>query len=81
MGSVRINGIRAEFPGRSDAEVAAAFAAKYGYLVIVRYKRRAGGDYDHFGCCVTGEEVAGYLRSSSCHDVEIVCDRRTRRFE
>jgi uncharacterized Zn-finger protein len=76
MASVRISIIRAKFPGKTDAELAAAYAAEAGYHVIVRYRSGNSREYDNFGCCMSDEELEGYLRSPYCHDAEIVYDRR-----
>jgi uncharacterized Zn-finger protein len=78
MASINIKYVRSKFPGKTDAEAAAAFAAENGYHVIVRYKSDAGGDYNNFGCCSTDEEVAGYFNSPYTHDVEIVYDGRAK---
>lgn len=76
MGSITIQSVRDEFPDKSDREAAAAFAEKWGTLVIVRYKNTPDGEYHDFGLCDRPEEVDLYLHSSACHDVEIVYDRR-----
>jgi len=72
MGSIGIKILRAKFPGQTDAEIAAAYAAEAGYHAIVRYKRAGSTEYTNFGCCMSDEEVEGYLRSPYCHDAEIV---------
>ena len=81
MGSLGINWLRKSYPGKTDTEIAAAVAAEGGYHVIVRYKSAyssAGGDYTNFGCCMTDEEVTGYLSSPYCHDAEIIYDGRAK---
>ena len=76
MGSQRID--REAQPGKSDAEIAAAIATKYGYIAVVRYKNSpTAGEFTNFGTCQTEDEIRGYLSSPNCHDAEIVYDGRS----
>jgi hypothetical protein len=78
MGSLDIQSVRSDFPGKSDAEAAKAMAAKYGYMAIVRYKNSgSASDFTNFGTCTTENEISGYLTSPNCHAAEVVYDGRS----
>ena len=81
MGSFDIDSIRKDYPGKSDSEVARAFAEKYGNIVIVRYKNSPdASDYTNIGTCNTEAEIRGYLTSQYCHAAEIIYDGRSALF-
>jgi len=76
MSSISID--RETHSGKSDAEIAEAIAAEYGYIAIVRYKNSANvNEFTNFGTCRTEEEIRGYLSSPYCHDAEVVYDGRS----
>ena len=77
MGSLNIHTMRNEYPGKSDADAAKAFAQKYGYIAIVRYKNSSSAsDFTNIGTCKMEDEIRGYLTSPYCHDAEILYDGR-----
>ena len=78
MSSLSIETLRNECPGKTDNEAAELFAKKYGCVAIVRYKSSSSdSDYTNIGTCQMEEEIAGYLSSPYCHDVEIIYDGRS----
>ena len=78
MGSHDIASIRDDYPGKSDIEAARAFAEKYGYIAIVRYKNSENSrDFTNLGTCTTEAEIRGYLTSPYCHETEIIYDGRS----
>ncbi len=77
MGSLNIQRMRSEYPGKTDAEAGKAFAQKYGYIAIVRYKNSSSAsDFTNIGTCRWEDEIRGYLNSPYCHDTEILYDGR-----
>lgn len=77
MGSLNIHIMREEYQGKSDTEAAKAFAQKHGYIAIVHYKNsKDASDFTDIGTCQSEEQIQGYLRSSYCHDVELIYDGR-----
>ncbi len=69
--------MRDAHPGKSDAEAARAFAAKGGYIAIVRYRSSgSGSDFTNIGTCRSEAEIKGYLTSPYCHAAEILYDGR-----
>lgn len=77
MGSLNIQFMRDEYPGKSDPEAAKAFAQKNGYIAIVRYKHsRTSTAFTDIGTCQTEEHIRGYLNSPYCHDAEVIYDGR-----
>lgn len=56
MGSMSIP--REEYPGKTDAEIAEALAAKYGFVAVIRYKNSPSDtEYTTFAVCQTVEEI------------------------
>lgn len=81
MASLEIETMRKDFPGKSDAEAAKAFAEKFSYIAIVRYKRSpTAADYTNVGVCRTEEEIRAYLNSPYCQDAEVIFDGRSALF-
>lgn len=81
MSSLGIESIREDYPGKSDAEAAQAFAEKHGYIAIIRYKSSSeASDFSNIGTCDTEAEIRGYLTSSSCHNAEVIYDGRSALF-
>lgn len=77
MGSLNIQTMRIEYPGRSDAEAAKAFAQKHGYIAIVRYKNSSSAsDFTDIGVCQMEDQIRGYLNSPYCHNAEVIYDGR-----
>jgi hypothetical protein len=76
MGSLSIQSMREDSPGKSDSEAAKAFAQKHGYIAIVRYKARGASDFTNIGTCTMESEIRGYLTSPYCNDAEIIYDGR-----
>ena len=76
MPSLIIKIMRENYPGKSDAELARAYAQEYGYLAIVRYKSNGASDFTHVGVCRTKSEIRNYLTSPNCCDAEVIYDRR-----
>jgi hypothetical protein len=77
MGSLSIQTMRNECPGKPDDEAAKAFSKKNGYIAIVRYKDSVSApDFTNIGACKMEEEVNGYLSSPYCHAVEVIYDGR-----
>jgi uncharacterized protein (TIGR02145 family) len=77
MGSLSIESMREDSPGKSDHEAAEAFARKHDYIVIVRYKVRGASDFTNIGACTSESEIEGYMTSPYCSDVEIIYDGRS----
>ena len=78
MSSLNIQTMRSEYPGKSDADAAKAFAQKHGYIAIIRYKNSSSAlDFTDIGTCQMEEEIQGYLRSPYCHDAEVIYDGRS----
>lgn len=76
MGSQSID--REAHPGKSDTEIAAAIATKYGFIAVVRYKNSSTArEFTNFGTCQTEDELRGYLSSPYCHHAEVVYDGRS----
>jgi hypothetical protein len=64
MSSLNIQSIRSDYPGKSDAEAARAYAQKWGFIAIVRYKNStSSSDFTNIGTCKTEDEIRGYLSS------------------
>jgi len=81
MGSQEIGYIRENYPGSSDADAAKAFAEKYGYIAMVRYKSfPSASDFTNIGCCNTESDIRGYLTSPYCNDAEVIYDNRSTLF-
>jgi hypothetical protein len=77
MGSLSIQTMREQYPGKSDTEAAKAFAMKNGYIVIFRYKNSTSAlDFTNIGTCKMEEEIRGYQSSSYCLNAEIIYDGR-----
>jgi len=76
MPSISIVAVREQYPGKTDAEVAAELAEKGEYVVIVRYKLKPYGPFTSFGLCWTYAEAGDYLLNQNLHDVEVLYDRR-----
>lgn len=77
MGSLNIQTMRDECPGKPDDEAARAFAKKNGYIAIVRYKNSASAaDFTNIGTCKMEDEIRAYLSSPYCHDTEVIYDGR-----
>jgi hypothetical protein len=76
MPSISIVAVREQYPGKTDAEVAAELAEKEEYVVIVRYKLKPYGPFTSFGLCWTYTEAGDYLLNQNLHDVEVLYDRR-----
>ena len=70
--------MRNDYPGKSDEEAAKAFAQKYGYIAIVRYKSHGAADFTNIGTCKMEAEIQGYLHSPYCGSPEIIYDGRSR---
>jgi hypothetical protein len=69
--------MREQYPGKSDAEAAKAYAMKNGYIVIFRYKNSSSApDFTNIGTCTMEEEIHGYMSSPYCHNAEIIYDGR-----
>jgi hypothetical protein len=67
MSSINIESLRSCYPGKSDAEVAEAYAEKYGFIAIVRYKNSTTAlGFADLGACTTEAAIQGYLTSPSC---------------
>jgi len=76
MPSISMVAVREQYPGKTDAEIAAKLAEKGQYVVIVRYKLKADGPFASFGLCWTYAEADDYLHNPNLHDVEVLYDRR-----
>jgi len=77
MGSFNIEQMRKEYPGKSDAEAAKAFAEHEGAIAIVRYKNDASeSDFTDIATCRTAEDIKRYFASPYCHQTEIIYDGR-----
>ena len=72
MATIPLNTLREKFPGKSDWDIAAALAERYKYEAIVRYKHQSSSTYDHFGCCSSQDQAAGYLNNPNCKDPELI---------
>lgn len=78
MGSLNIQSIRDEHPGKSDADAAKAYAQKWGFIAIVRYKNSSSAsDFTNIGTCKMEDEIRGYLTSPYCHSAEVIYDGRS----
>lgn len=81
MGSLRIESQRRQHPRKSDLEIAEKLAREHGYIAVVRYKNSpTAQEHTDFGTCRTAEELHSYLRSTYCHNVEILFDGRDKAF-
>ena len=76
MSSCLIEIIRENYPSKSDAESARAYAQEHGYLAIVRYKSNGALDFTHIGICRMESEISSYLTSPYCSDAEVIYDGR-----
>lgn len=77
MASISISGVRENYPGKTDAEAAAAIASEdESIVIIVRYKLFPDKDYSNFGLCYRAEEADNYYFNTNLHDVETIYDRR-----
>jgi hypothetical protein len=76
MGSISIEEILKSYPGKSEAEAAAAYAREYGYVVIVKYRKSPAAEFDNFGCCSKYDQLKGYFDSPYCYDTEVVYDSK-----
>lgn len=78
MGSLDIDFIRKQYPGKSDSEAAKSLAEKHGYLAVVGYKRSSSDDgFSNFGTCSNESEIRGYLTSPYCHGTKVLFDARS----
>jgi hypothetical protein len=77
MSSLNIQTMRDEYPGKTDAEAAQAYAQKHGCIAIVRYKSRGASDFTNIGTCTMESEIHGYLTSPYCNDAEVIYDGRS----
>lgn len=77
MSSLNIQIMRNEYPGKSDAEAAKAYAQQHGCIAIVRYKSRGAPDFTDIGICTMESEIRGYLTSPYCSDAEVIYDGRS----
>lgn len=77
MGSLDIQIMRNDYPGKSDYEAAEAFAQKHGYIAIIRYKSSSSSiDFTNIGTCQTENDIYGYLNSQYCCNAEVIYDGR-----
>lgn len=77
MSSLNIQLIRNDYPGKSDAEAAEAYAQKWGFIAIIRYKNStSSSDFTNIGTCRMEDEIRGYLSSPNCHSAEVIYDGR-----
>lgn len=80
MGSLNIESMRQDYPGKSDTEAAREFAQKHGYIAIIRYKSRGASDFTDIGTCAMESEIRGYLTSPYCSNAQVIYDGRSALF-
>ena len=65
-----------EFPGITEKSKAKAFAKKYGFILVFKYKSKPDGQYDNLGTAKFPDQAESFLASPYCHDIKILYDAR-----
>jgi hypothetical protein len=72
VSSITIETLPSEYPGRSDAEAAQAYAQGHAFLAMVGYRNSGSTELSNVGCCRTGLQLLDYLSSPFCLDAEVI---------
>ena len=78
MSSLDLIALRKQHPGLSDREIAETLAARYDYVLVLRYRSQADGEYDNIAGCRDDGKIEAYDASPFCLDVDILFDGRDR---